>query len=635
MTAAPQSTIPTEAPSPHRAAASGHLEIAAPLDAGRFDLDWLWLRFRDPQVEAVFTRETFVQSINFIRAYLLAGAALYATFGILDVVVGGRATAWLLAIRWGLVCPFLLAVFGLSFLKSFPRFGQAALSAVMLTSGLAIVGMTAIMPAPFNSLYYAGIIMVVIYCGSLTRIKFRYSILISLALVAAYQASALWIAPIPREMLISNDFFLTMATAVGLFSGHIQEQFIRRAYAGRRIADEARESADAANSAKSQFLATVSHEIRTPLNGVLGMVQAMAHEDLSPAQRERLGVIGQSGEMLLAILNDVLDLSKIEAGKLVLDSADFDLGGLALSLRTTFEPLAQAKGLTFIFEVAEEAIGTYRGDSLRVRQVFHNLISNAVKFTREGSIRVSLDAAPGLLRFTVEDTGVGMSPDQIGQLFDKFVQADSSTTRRFGGTGLGLAISRELAHAMGGEIWAEGEIGRGSRFTVELPLTRVGEAEAQALAIAAETPATASHTLRILAAEDNATNQLVLRTLLSQFGLEPVIVGDGQQAVAAWEAGDWDLILMDAQMPVMDGIAATLAIRRREAETGRAAVPILALTANAMNHQIDSYLAAGMNGVVAKPIQVAELIEAIVRVTAAPPAQADAPDQVPRAQAGT
>ena len=364
------------------------------MDASRFDLDWLWLRFRDREVEAVFTRETFVQSINFIRAYLLAGSTLYASFGILDLIVGGRSAPWLLMIRWGVACPILLGVFGLSFLRSFPRFGQAALSAVMLLSGLAIVGMTAIMPAPFNSLYYAGIIMVVIYCGSLTRIKFRYSILISLALVAAYQASALWIAPIPRDMLISNDFFLIMATAVGLFSGHIQEQFIRRAYAGRRIADESREIADAANSAKSQFLDTVSHEIRTPMNGVLGMVQAMAHETLSGSQRERLGVIGQSGEMLLAILNDVLDLSKIEAGKLVLDTADFDLGALALSLRTTFEPLAQAKGLTFVFEIADEAMGTWRGDSLRVRQVFHNLISNAVKFTREGSISVSLGARP-------------------------------------------------------------------------------------------------------------------------------------------------------------------------------------------------------------------------------------------------
>ena len=239
-----------------------------------------------------------------------------------------------------------------------------------------------------------------------------------------------------------------------------------------------------------------------------------------------------------------------------------------------------------------------------------------------------------------------MSPDQIGQLFDKFVQADSSTTRQFGGTGLGLAISRELAHAMGGEIWAEGEIGRGSRFTVELPLARVGEAEAQGHAVEADAAPAASPALRILAAEDNATNQLVLRTLLSQVGLEPVIVGDGQQAVAAFEAGDWDLILMDSQMPVMDGITATREIRRREAETERPVTPIIALTANAMKHQAESYLEAGMNAVVAKPIQVAEL-GAIVRVTSpappcgttrpprSPPADASATALDPRARAGS
>ena len=600
------------------------------MDASRFELDWFWLRFRDPGVEARFTRETFVASINFIRAYLLAGSALYFSFGFLDRIVGGAASGALLLIRWGLVCPFLLAMFGLTFLKSFPRFGQAALSAVMLVSGLAIVGMTAIMPAPFNSLYYAGIVMVVIYCGSLIRLKFRYSILISLALVAAYQLSALWLAPIPRTMLISNDFFLTMAAGVGLFSGHIQEQYIRRAYAGRKIADEARDSADSANRAKSEFLATVSHEIRTPLNGVLGMVQAMTREDLSGPQRERLDVIGQSGEMLLAILNDVLDLSKIEAGKLALDDGQFNLGPLATGLQTAFQPLAEAKGLAFGFEVDEAALGTYRGDSLRVRQVFHNLISNAVKFTAEGSIAVRLDASGEGLRFRVTDTGVGMSPGQIEHLFDKFVQADSSTTRQFGGTGLGLSICRELCNAMGGEIRAEGEIGAGSVFTVTLPLARISASETTAPAEDAPAAPADERPLRILAAEDNQVNQLVLRTLLGQVGLEPEIVDNGQLAVAAWEAGAWDLILMDAQMPVMDGIAAAKAIRRREAETGRPATPILALTANAMNHQIESYLAAGMNGVVAKPIQVAELIEAIVRVTAL----ADAADDARQAVAG-
>ena len=580
------------------------------------ELIGLWLRFRDPAVEAAFTRETFTEAITFIRAYLLAGMALYFSFGLLDLAVGGGATRYLLEIRYGVVCPFMFAVFCLTFRRGFARIGQAALSAAMLVSGMGIVVMTAIMPAPFNSQYYAGIIMVVIYAGSLIRLKYRYSATISEFLVAAYQVSALLINPIPINMLISNDFFLTMATAVGLFSGYIQELYIRRAYAGRRFVDEARQFADAANLAKSEFLATMSHEIRTPLNGVLGMVQAMQRDELPSHQRERLGVIGQSGEMLLAILNDILDLSKIEAGKLELDEADFDLAGLALGVQGAFMALARSKGLDFSFEVAGEAAGAYRGDALRVRQVLHNLISNAVKFTSVGTVAVRVESMEGGVRFLVSDTGVGISGDQIERLFDKFVQADSSTTRQYGGTGLGLAICRALCAAMSGRIWASSEVGAGSCFTVELPLARArGGAD---VAAAAPPPAPSDERpLRILAAEDNAVNQLVLKTLLGQVGIEPVLVGNGQEAVAAWEAGDWDVILMDVQMPVMDGVAATRQIRRLEAQSGRAATPIIALTANALRHQVEGYLAAGVDGVVAKPIQIAQLFDAIAAATAA------------------
>jgi CheY-like chemotaxis protein len=327
-----------------------------------------------------------------------------------------------------------------------------------------------------------------------------------------------------------------------------------------------------------------------------------------------LGVIGQSGEMLLAILNDILDLSKIEAGKLELDEADFDLAGLALGVQGAFMALARSKGLDFSFEVAGEAAGTYRGDALRVRQVLHNLISNAVKFTSAGTVAVRVEAMEGGVRFLVTDTGVGISADQVERLFDKFVQADSSTTRRYGGTGLGLAICRALCTAMGGRIWASSAIGAGSCFTVELPLARAqGGVDVTAVAGPAMSD---ERPLRILAAEDNAVNQLVLKTLLGQAGIEPVLVGNGQEAVAAWEDGDWDVILMDVQMPVMDGVVATRQIRRREAQTGRVATPIIALTANALRHQVEGYLAAGVDGVVAKPIQIAQLFDAIAAATA-------------------
>ena len=576
-----------------------------------FELKGLWLRFVDTAVEEAFTRETFAQSINFIRAYLIAGTALYLTFGWLDLAVGGKSTDLLWAIRFGVVCPILLGMFALTFSRVFARVGQLALGTAMLSSGLGVVAMTAIMGPPFNGLYYAGIIMVVIYGGSLIRLKFRYSILITMALVLSYQASAIVLNPIPRNMLINNDFFLVMATAVGLFSGYMQELYIRRAYASRQVVDEARRQADQANLAKSAFLATMSHEIRTPLNGVLGMVQAMEREHLPASQRERLAVIGQSGETLLTILNDILDISKIEAGKLELEEVSFDLESLVKGVEETFKALALEKGLAFTCNVDPVACGVYRGDPIRLRQVLYNLISNAVKFTDVGSILVRINIDEERLQFAVSDTGMGMSPHQIDRLFEKFVQADSSTTRQFGGTGLGLSICRELCRAMGGDITAQSEVGRGSRFVAALPLARALESDAVALNEESGQVTPDERPLRILAAEDNAVNQLVLRTLLGQAGLDPVIVANGADAVAAWEQGEWDLILMDVQMPVMDGPTAARQIRVREAETRRAPTPIIALTANAMNHQTEGYLAAGMNGVVAKPIEIGQLFEAI------------------------
>ena len=394
------------------------------------------------------------------------------------------------------------------------------------------------------------------------------------------------------------------------FVGALQDVTKRKAQ--ERALIQAKEDAEAANRAKSGFLATVSHEIRTPLNGLLGMAQAMGNGPLEPAQAERLGIIRQSGEGLLAILNEVLDLSKIEAGKLTLEDGEFDVAELAQAACGTFQAVAEHKGLDFELKVLPAARGSYRGDPMRVRQILYNLIANALKFTDRGAVTILVGRRGEALRLQVRDTGIGMTAEQQMNLFQAFEQAELSTTRRYGGTGLGLAICRELAELMGGRIRLTSAPGRGSSFTVILPLPKV---EPRAHAPQEPTPAANSagldRPLRVLAAEDNSVNQLVLKTLLNQVGVDPVMVGDGRAAIEAWEREPWDLILMDVQMPLVDGPTATMEIRTREVVSGRARTPIVALTANAMDDQVARYRAAGMDGFVAKPIAASRLFAAL------------------------
>jgi signal transduction histidine kinase/CheY-like chemotaxis protein len=374
---------------------------------------------------------------------------------------------------------------------------------------------------------------------------------------------------------------------------------------------EARDRAEAANRSKSEFLANMSHEIRTPLNGVLGMAQVMETHELSTDQRDRLGVIRESGNALLGILNDLLDLSKAQAGKLELEIADTDVSEMVRTCCAAFQGMATSKGVSLTFHTEPAAQGFWKADGLRLRQVLSNLISNSLKFTPKGSVDVTVGHGGKALTLVVADTGIGMEPDQIPRLFEQFTQADASTTRRYGGTGLGLSICRELIELMGGRVVVTSEPGQGSCFTVTLPLKR---GQAQVHAVKAEPAAVEVHgamPIRILAAEDNKTNQLVLKALLAPLGVDLVMVGDGRAAVEAFDHAVFDVILMDVQMPEMNGVEATLAIRQAEQASGVARTPIIALSANVMTYQIDEYRLAGMDGAIAKPIEVDKLYAGI------------------------
>ncbi|NWG45791.1 MAG: response regulator [Alphaproteobacteria bacterium] len=377
----------------------------------------------------------------------------------------------------------------------------------------------------------------------------------------------------------------------------------------QRELKHARRNAEAASAAKSAFLANISHEIRTPLNGILGMAQVLSNGELSPEQREQVAAILDSGATLMALLNDVLDLSKIEAGRLEIEPVEKDIAHVLRRLYRLWQPSAEEKGIGLDLLFDAELPPRLVFDPVRVRQCVSNLVSNAIKFTSEGEVDIKCSARPipgsrdVLVTIRVRDTGIGMTGEQLAQLFEPFSQADASTSRRFGGTGLGLSISRRLARMMGGDVTVSSTPGAGSTFTLTFR-SRAAEASTAAETGSIEphgVPDTGPTTLRhVLVVDDQPLNRKVARLFLEPHGYTITEAENGQAALDALEAGPVDLVLLDIHMPVMDGLETIAAIRASARPW--ADVPVLALTADAMSGDRERYLAKGMQGYLSKPL---------------------------------
>ncbi|MEM9146931.1 MAG: PAS-domain containing protein [Pseudomonadota bacterium] len=382
----------------------------------------------------------------------------------------------------------------------------------------------------------------------------------------------------------------------------------------------ARERAEAANRTKSLFLANMSHEIRTPMNGVMAMAEILHGTLEDPEKRALVGVIRESGEALMTILNDILDFSKIEANRLELECVAFTPHDVARRVESLHALKAAEKGIGFSVERFGDGAMPRAGDPHRILQILHNLVSNAIKFTEEGRVSVVVDATPEQpLRLTITDTGIGMSEAQLARLFDAFVQADNSTTRRFGGTGLGMAIVKRLVEAMAGTIEIESRPKEGTRILVSLPVPPADQVVTTGPPFdpgvsrweSASGPLPSG--LRVLAADDNRTNRSVMAAMLQRLGVEAVIVASGAEAVVALSTQPFDLLMLDISMPGMDGIATLQAVRVRERELGLPPAPAIAVTANALKHQVQAYCAQGFDGHVAKPVRASVLADSIRR----------------------
>jgi signal transduction histidine kinase len=462
----------------------------------RFPLRRISLRFVDPQIEREYRKVDIEQNRPLIRTYLIAAAALYLVFGLLDLQVAGAATDRLLFVRSALVAPVLVGIALATYLPRFVDYAQKLLIAATAASGLGIVYMTAVLDGPARGEYYAGLIMVVIYGSALVRLRSVNAFLVSATLIALYQPVAIAINPIPAKELLSNDFFLIMAASVGVLSGFLQEVAVRNSFRSTKLLELKNQEAEnlllhaqAASRAKDDFVANMSHELRTPLNAIIGFSQIMEEKLYGrlgdPRYEEYAGYIQRSGKHLLDIINSVLDFAKADAGKLKLHETPCDIGACVKDAVVMCSELAKTAGVKLALSGATGLIAQI--DERLVRQSLLNLISNAIKFSpRDTKIEIMVDHSEDGLAISVTDHGIGIAEENIQRILRPFEQVESTYSRAHGGTGLGLPLAQKFMELHGGGLEIASRLNEGTTVTLRLPAGRLcSPANAPAAAIPA------------------------------------------------------------------------------------------------------------------------------------------------------
>ena len=614
----------------------------------------------EPQLETEFRAYYYRTFLGDIRLNLFLGALLFGAFGLLDLYVVPSITAYTWFIRFAIVCPAILLCLALSYTRLFERFGQLFISAASLLTGLGISAMIVLAPSPGNLTYYAGLMLVLIYAFILLRLRFIWATIVGTLMVLAYEVCAIWMVHTPLVVLINNNFFFITCSVIGMLGGYFleaqsrQDFLLLRELAGARDdldrqvherteeltkanaqLTSAKEAAESANLAKSEFLANMSHELRTPMTAILGYSDIILEDErfqkVGTEHTAAIETIKRNGEHLLGIINDILDLSKIEAGLMIISPIPFSPRQLINEVLSLIRVRADMKGLTVRVDYETPIPECVQADATRLKQALINLLGNAIKFTEVGEVRLVISSLPTeegvLLQADVVDTGLGITPEQASRLFKPFMQADSSTARRFGGTGLGLTISKRLAQMLGGDVvLVDTQPGQGSRFRLTIKAIQLDAREMEKDLSAQDRSAGQGKTsgqgerrgdplrgCRILLAEDGPDNQRLIRHVLSKSGAQVQVVGNGRLAMdvaitAHKESQPFDVILMDMQMPIMDGYEATRQLRR-VGYTG----PIIALTAHAMLGDRQKCVAAGCNDYATKPIDRRVLAETIRR----------------------